>query len=85
MTNPLLGVSRAVEVVAAWLESDGTAGSDELFWSRFTSTVVEGPEAEAALAVGLAKLAGILLVKVSAATGVSERDVLQQIAQKYAG
>lgn len=85
MTDPTRGVSRAVEVLTAWTEVDNEPASAQLFWSTFLQTVDEGMEAEIELTVGLAKLAGILLIKASTATGEAPVAILQDIGVKYAG
>lgn len=81
MNDRWIGLPRGIEVLTAWLEVDRDDGT--LFWSRFLETVKEGPEAEAELAVGLAKLAAVLLNEASRASGRTREEILRKISTTY--
>jgi len=81
MEERWIGLPRGIEVLTAWLEADHDEGA--LFGSRFLETVREGPQAEAELAVGLAKLAALLLIEASSASGRTCVEILQKISTTY--
>lgn len=81
MDPRMTGLPRGIAVLTAWLEAD--RHDDSLVWDEILASVEEGAEAEVEMTVGLFKLASILLVRAAGAEGVSERDILQDLARRY--
>lgn len=81
MDDRMTGLPKAIEVLTAWTESDK---NPDLVWERVMQAVEAGAEEEVEMTLGLMKLASILLVRLSGATGKSQGKLLQEIALKYA-
>ena len=80
MDDRMKGLPKAIEVLTAWTESDK---NPDFVWQRVMEAVEAGADEEVEMTVGLMKLASILLVKLSRATGKAEGTLLQEIALKY--
>lgn len=78
-----VGLPEAIAVLTAWTEASPGVPQKELYWEVLGDSILGTAEEHVRLTNGLAKLAGILLVRASIATGESEQEILQQVASKF--
>jgi hypothetical protein len=83
MDDRMKELPNGIAVLTAWLEASPGVGPNELVWDVLQGAIDEGPEAEIAQTMGLAKLAGVLLAHLSKASGKPPRIILQEIAADY--
>lgn len=77
------GISRAVQVLSAWLESDTRNTSAAFAEEQLRAIINEGQQAQADLVIGLVVAAGTLLDHLAVVTERDRRQVLQDLAMQF--
>ena len=77
------GLPRGIAVLTALVEAGSDDPDADLAWAEILANIVESPQAEVEMTLGLAKLGLVLLARLASNEGRDPSDILRDIALKH--